>query len=106
MSQAAMAGITANGHRWKHQIRLSAHTAAMGDMTYDTPEAEIEACRTKIVTAARSFAETARNLSDAAKSGILTAVEDLEAVDADLDEVRGAMSTLYDQFDYYRVVAV
>jgi hypothetical protein len=113
LSQAAMDGITANGHGWKHHISLGGQTEIMGKMTEGTPEqegtpdAEVEACARAIVGHVRTFAiRIAADHSDLA-TWLLHEAEQLEEVaDCGLDEVRHAMSSLYDEFDFQRICVV
>jgi hypothetical protein len=107
MGAAALAGVAANGHRWKYEIRIAAHASAIGEFDNTTSEEDIERERTAIVTKTRAWlAGLTKPEENDIKHDIENKVDDLEMVDADLDEVRFSMNYLYDDFDFYRVVAV
>jgi hypothetical protein len=104
ISEAAIAGIGANGHGWRRQIKLADLTNQLGGEPHLTAEA-IESIRDRVVARCRTFLDTLP-AGDAERDDVEKAVDDLEMVDSDLEEVRGALSVLYDQFDYWRIVAV
>lgn len=98
--QAALDGIAVNGHRWKHQIRLSHLTHKMGEMDESTPDAEVEALTKQIIVRVRAFLAGRPTLKDAMESQ----VDELEAAaDCGIEEVRFAMNNLYDDFDFHRI---
>ena len=107
MSEAAMAGITANGHRWKFEISFNGAMSKVGDWQEGVTWAEeIEIVRQAIVKRVRAFLNHRPSLDDDMRYDLETAVEDLEMVDPEVEEIRHCLTTLYDHFDYYRVCVV
>jgi hypothetical protein len=104
-SEAAIAGISAHGLRWRHRISLAGRADAIGEMDESTPESEINDARTAIVSRVKNFIIGFPENSDMRVS-VEDKLDDLETVDAELEEVRFALGELYDAFDYYRIVVV
>jgi len=101
-SAAALAGISTNGHRWKHQIRLAhlSKQVGQGDLT----EQQIDAIRKETVKRVRLFLLTATFKEMVYE--IESSIEELEVIDPDLEELRDSYTNLFDLFDYWRIVAV
>lgn len=113
ITQAAMDGINANGHRWQHRITLAPYTAMLGKLNDrngdgDTPtREEIEPVVENIVAKVRSFAEARLRRDDNDQIGrdLASRADDLECVsDCEIEEVNHAMNELYDSFDFWRVL--
>jgi hypothetical protein len=109
MSEAAMDGIAANGHRWKlriHGIRpfvqplADANNLNNDGKPYD--QKAVEAAVDGIVIAVRNFALTKTgNLKEALED----AADNLDMVaDCEIDDVNHYMEELYDLFDYHRIL--
>lgn len=110
MSQAAMDGIAANGHRWKLRITgLKPHTETLGKANNANNDGEAydhtatEAAAQGIVKIVRAFAETVED--ENLKRDLLNDADNLEAnEDCDIEDINWAMNSLYDTFDFYRVL--
>lgn len=102
-SAAALAGISTNGHRWKHQIRLGhlSKQIGQGDLT----EQQIEAIRKETAKRVRLFLLTIIDEAEMVHE-IEDAVDDLDMIDPDLKGLRDSYTRLFDLFDYWRIVAV
>lgn len=106
MSEAAMSGISANGLRWKFNISFSTLTAKVGEWEEGvTPTGEIEKIRNAIVERVKVFLHH-RSMGEDMRYDIEDAVEQLEMVDPEVEEIRFALNRLYDQFDYHRVCVI
>lgn len=107
ISAAALAGIQANGHRWKYEIAISAHTSKIGSFDETTPADQISAERDAIVAKVKRWldARTKPEENDM-RNDIESKIIDLEMVDESVEEVRYALNDLFDEFDFYRVVVV
>lgn len=105
MSEAALAGISANGHKWRYELSLSGLTTQIGDMDEATSEEDIRTCVTAIVERVRRFLKKP-GIDPAMIYTIEIAVEGLEMADTDLEEARAAMGYLYDEFDFYRICVI
>lgn len=104
-----MDGIAANGRGWKHRISLGGQTEIMGKMDDDTTDDAVQKCAEAIIARVRTFADRLHKHPDTAALAdrLRDEAEALEAVaDCGIDEVRWAMSSLYDQFDFSRICVV
>lgn len=110
LSGADLAGIHEFGHRWCFEISLRGQTDVMAKMTEETPEAEVETCAMAIVHTVMSWLSVQGmrpRPDDNMIASVTNAVEQLEfAADCGIEEVREALSVLYDQFDFYRICVV
>jgi hypothetical protein len=110
MSQAAMDGIAANGHRWKHTIRgMKPHTEVLGKANdangdgNDYDRAAVEKAVQSIVKITRSFAD--RTSDSNVADHLRLRADDLECVeDCDIEDINYAMNDLYDEFDFHRIL--
>lgn len=105
MSAAAIDGIGANGLPWKLSFNLHGQPARLGDPDLLT-QADLEAIQASIVKHIRAFtsSEPARKVfSEGELFEIEQEVDDLEMVDACVDELRSVLERLYDLFDYHRI---
>lgn len=103
ISAAALAGISANGLRWKGTINLGGQPSRLGE-----PETLVVGdclkIRNDIVRRCKVFIQTMGvNPMTLALSDKL---DHLERCDDDPCELRGALVDLYDVFDFYRVCVV
>lgn len=108
ISEAAMGGIRANGHRWRHRINLGQWPAMLGKLN-DAEEAGVEVDENEVERVTLEIVEAVRRCvakSDwAAETDLGSRADDLEMVaDCGLEEVNCAMNELYDSFDYWRVL--
>lgn len=106
LSEACLAGIRANGHRWKHTIGLGQWPALLGKLNdqrdVGADDAEVERCALKIVALVRAFVD---RRDWAKETDLARLADDLEMVaDCGLAEVNEAMGELYDSFDYWRIL--
>jgi hypothetical protein len=106
MSEACLAGIKANGLRWKHRIRLGQWPALLGKLNDQgdavADDAEVERYAMKIVELVRAFV---RRNAWAQETDLDRRADELEMVaDCGLGEVNFAMNELYDSFDYWRIL--
>jgi len=108
MSEAAIEGIAANGHRWKRRITIhgTAEIGAMNDANSDNlpyDRERLEALCNQIVADVRFFAAP---LPDSRMRDDLNDGADwLETVaDCDIEEVNHQLDSLYDTFDFYRLL--
>ena len=105
ISEVCMDGIKANGHRWKHTIRLGQWPALLGklnDREGDVLESEVEPIAEKIVAIVRAYVE---RHTWAKETDLARRADELEMVaDCGLEEVNFAMNELYDSFDYWRIL--
>lgn len=110
MSQAALDGIAVHGHRWRHHISLADQTQIMGSMGENTSDDEVEACARLIVSQVRAFADGLGRLAHPTAElavALRYEADKLDDVaDCGLDEVRDAMTSLYDEFDFQRICVV
>ncbi len=100
-SAAAIAGIGANGLRWRYHIRLGSLAAKLGEPDNLTEE-ELAGIRDAIVKKVKDFCETDNLYADMVNE-LIDDSENLEMVDLDVDEIREALNRLYDSFDFWRV---
>jgi hypothetical protein len=106
MSEAAIAGIRHNGHKWLFEISLDGLPAKIGEWEEGVTSAEdIEKARAGIITRVREFLQRP-TINNDMRHYIENVIVDLEMVDAEIEEVRYCLSDLYDQFDFYRVVVL
>lgn len=107
MSSAAIAGISANGHRWKAEINMRGQVSRLGDED-SLKVGDVAAIRDSVIDRVKRFlASPASKFLDADdKYSFENALDDLEMCDDDIDEVRGALNELYDLFDYHRICVV
>jgi hypothetical protein len=111
MSQAAMDGISANGHRWKSRINgLKPHTEVLGKANDANNDGEpydhdaTEKAVQDIIKIVRSFADKLPDESSL-KQDLLHDADDLEMVeDCDIEDINHEMNDLYDSFDFHRVL--
>lgn len=101
ISAAAMSGIQANGHRWKHELRLSDQTNKLGEPD-DLTVGDLEGIRDEIVRRVRVFIDRKGPETDMGHwlAGVIV---DFEMVDGEVQELRNYLNDLYDEFDYWRV---
>lgn len=110
MSQAAMDGISANGHRWKFFIHgMKPFTQALGKLNdaendgQEVADADVEKKVQEIIKIVRDFAGKTDNVR--LRDDLLNDADNLEMVeDCGLDEVNFQMGNLYDTFDFHRVL--
>lgn len=106
MSQAAMSGMRAFGRGWRFQVSFSGLAEQIGDWEEGvTPVSEIEDTRRVIIDRTKAVLKNTKATADMIDD-IERALDDLEMVDPEVCEIRGALNELYDQFDYYRVCVV
>ena len=106
MSAAAIDGISANGHRWKARISLGFGPGELGrlnDRLSDgekVDDAEVEEITLRIVANVRSFAKRNPQFDSLERRA-----DELELfADCGLEEVNCAMTELYDDFDWHRIL--
>jgi hypothetical protein len=110
MSQAAMDGIAANGHRWKYTIRgMKPHTEVLGraNDAYNDGESYDEKATEKavqsIVKIVRAFADNTSN--ERLRDDLRHDADDLEMVEeCEIEDINMEMNDLYDTFDFHRVL--
>ncbi len=104
ISEAALAGISANGRQWKRQtVGISALALQLGEINDDERDAaEAEGIVREITAKVRAYPA-----GDAAiRESLDASAEELECVaDCDIDEINDAMNGLYDVLDYWRILA-
>lgn len=106
MTPHALAGIEVNGLRWRFEIRLSDLSDRLGDED-DLKIGDCGTIRDAYVERIRRFLTSSRcKLTEDEKLLLEAKVDDLEMCDDDLDEVRYALTELYDVFDFQRICAV
>lgn len=101
ISEAALAGIGTNGHRWKHKLRLSDQTSRLGEPDNLTTE-DLEGIRDTVVKRVRDFIDR-KGIETDMGQWLSGKIDDLELADADVEELRASLNDLYDEFDYWRV---
>lgn len=118
-SQAAIKGIERFGLGWKKQVKLSPYTKIIGDANdngiedKDQADAVTAAC----VEIARKLKAFLENAPTEIKEGFARVEEDIEAL-AEIDvhvemeaglepleEINDRLNVIYDELDYYRVLA-
>jgi hypothetical protein len=106
-SQAAIDGTRDNGLSWRARIGLAGHTSRLAQPENLT-EDDLSEIRDAIARRVRAFlASPEMNKLHAGARGYLEEdVETLEDCAPDVDELRAALSDLYDEFDYWRICVV
>lgn len=105
MSEAAMDGIRDNGNRWKYELRLSDLTQKLGAFEANAPESEVETVTSELIDRLRHH--VGHHPDRPYSHPLILAVEDLFSVaDCGIEEVRFALTDIYDIFDYHRVLVL
>lgn len=118
-SEAAIAGIKANGHKWRYQMPrdyLQPEISKLAEFNNridgrddydqtivpcDESEPVVEALRVKV----EQWAQRSRTLPHEALEAIQSALEELETIqDCCMEEVNYGLNNLWDEFDYYRIL--
>lgn len=106
-SRAALQGIKAHGLAWRFDIHLSGITKRLGDLD-SLRVGDITRIRDQLVSRLRWFVAHQRAKGSPGGSLMLIDLEiridDLEMCEDDPDQFLDCLESLYDEFDYYRIL--
>lgn len=106
-SAAAIAGIGANGLRWRYEVRLSDLSKIVGEINDSGPDVRgEELARTLhgIAKRTRKFLELKGIEADFPALEALQWLEGFDVSDVDMEAVNEALNDLWDFFDYERIL--
>jgi hypothetical protein len=104
ISEAAMAGITAHGFRWKRRAaNIAELSKRLGEINDDERDhSEAPGIIEMIVQRLRDYPSSESDM----RSALDSAADELEGVaDCEIDEINFAMGGVYDALDYWRILA-